>query len=42
MRESANAKYMIRVSVKLDGQAKRKDIIGKEEPQTIIVINNKK
>ena len=28
MRESANAKYMIRVSVKLDGQAKRKDIIG--------------
>ncbi|DAC50489.1 MAG TPA: toprim domain-containing protein [Candidatus Poseidoniales archaeon] len=28
MKESANAKYMIRVSVKLDGQARRKDIIG--------------
>jgi len=28
MKESANAKYMIRVGVKLDGQARRKDIIG--------------
>ncbi|HIA25375.1 MAG TPA: DNA primase [Candidatus Poseidoniales archaeon] len=28
MKESGNAKYMIRVSVKLDGQARRKDIIG--------------
>lgn len=28
MKESANAKYMIRVSVKLGGQARRKDIIG--------------
>jgi len=28
MKESGNAKYMIRVGVKLDGQARRKDIIG--------------
>ncbi len=28
MKETGNAKYMIRVSVKLDGQAQRKDIIG--------------